>query len=333
MPAESVAHTANVPSATADRDRSDTAPQRLRLGTRASVLARWQADWVAAELRKLGVPVEMIPISTQGDVSSRPLGAIGGQGVFTKELQRALLDGAIDLAVHSLKDLPTERVAGLQLAAVPPRESTRDVLVSRLAATLDALPPTARVGTGSIRRRAQLLHARPDLQVAEIRGNVDTRLRKLDEGQYEAIVLAEAGLRRLGLGERITQILPAELMLSAVGQGALGIEARSDDGPTLQTLAFLDHPPTHRAVRAERALLAALGAGCLAPVGAWARMDGGQLQLDAVVLSPDGRERLSVCVSGPPDQAESLGQQAAADLLAQGAAELIGRLRVSSLRG
>lgn len=332
MPAESVAHTANVPSATADRGRSESAPQRLRLGTRASALARWQADWVAAELGKLGVPVEMIPISTQGDVSSRPLGAIGGQGVFTKELQRALLDGAIDLAVHSLKDLPTERVAGLQLAAVPPRESTRDVLVSRLAATLDALPPAARVGTGSIRRRAQLLHARPDLQVGEIRGNVDTRLRKLDEGQYEAIVLAEAGLRRLGLGERITQILPAELMLSAVGQGALGIEARSDDGPTLQTLALLDHPVTHCAVRAERALLAALGAGCLAPVGAWARMDGGQLQLDAVVLSPDGRERLSVRVSGPPDQAESLGQQAAAKLLAQGAAELIGLLRVSSRR-
>ncbi len=280
-------------------------------------MARWQADWVAAELNKLGVLVEMILISTQGDVSSRPLGAIGGQGVFTKELQRALLDGTIDLAVHSLKDLPTERAAGLQLAAVPERESTRDVLVSRVADSFSALPPGARIGTGSIRRRAQLLHARPDLQVSEIRGNVDTRLRKLDEGQYEAIVLAEAGLKRLGLGERITQILPTELMLSAVGQGALGIEARSDDAPTLKTLAQLDHPLTHSAVLAERALLAALRAGCLAPVGAWARLDADRLQLDAVVLSHDGRERLSVSVSGSREQAESLGQRAAADLLAR----------------
>jgi hydroxymethylbilane synthase len=332
MPSEAVDRAAHDPNTSADRDRNGTGTRRLRLGTRASALARWQADWVAAELGKLGVPVEMIHISTQGDVSSRPLGAIGGQGLFTKELQRALLDGSIDLAVHSLKDLPTERVPGLQLAAVPERESTRDVLVSNVADTLDALPPGARIGTGSIRRRAQLLHARPDLQVSEIRGNVDTRLRKLDEGQYEAIVLAEAGLRRLGWGERITQVLPIELMLSAVGQGALGIEARSDDGPTLQALAPLDHPVTHLAVLAERALLAALRAGCLAPVGAWARLAGGQLQLDAVVLSHDGRARLSAAASGPPEQAESLGQQAAADLLARGAAELIGASRGSQGR-
>lgn len=304
-----------------------TATPRLRLGTRASALARWQADWVAAELGKLGVDVEMIHVSTQGDVSSRPLGAIGGQGVFTKELQRALLCGDIDLAVHSLKDLPTERVPGLQLAAVPVRESTRDVLVSRVANRFAALPHSARVGTGSVRRRAQLLHARPDLQVTEIRGNVDTRLRKLDDGQYDAIVLAEAGLRRLGLGERIAQILPGELMLPAAGQGALGIEARSDDGPTLQTLAPLDHPATHSAVLAERALLTALHAGCLAPVGVWARVDGGQLQLDAVVLGHDGRERLSVSVLGSREDADSLGRQAAASLLAQGAAELMAASR------
>jgi len=327
MPRERADHAASAASPTADSSCNQTATPRLRLGTRASALARWQAEWVAAELGRRGVQVEMIHVSTQGDVSSRPLGAIGGQGVFTKELQRALLDGAIDLAVHSLKDLPTERVPGLQLAAVPERESTRDVLVSRLAGSLDALPERARIGTGSVRRRAQLLHARPDLQVSEIRGNVDTRLRKLDEGQYEAIVLAEAGLRRLGLGERITQILPYELMLPAAGQGALGIEARSDDAPSLQTLAQLDHPVTHAAVLAERALLTALHTGCLAPVGVWARVDGGQLQLDAVVLSHDGRERLSVSVAGPPEQAESLGQQAAADLLAQGAAQLIAASR------
>lgn len=306
---------------------NEAAAPRLRLGTRASALARWQADWVAAELAKLGVGVEMVHISTQGDVSSRPLGAIGGQGVFTKELQRALLDGAIDLAVHSLKDLPTEPVPSLQLAAVPARESTRDVLVSRVADDFEGLPLGARIGTGSIRRRAQLLHARPDLQVTEIRGNVDTRLRKLDEGQYEAIVLAEAGLRRLGLGERITQILPIDLMLSAVGQGALGIEARCDDDRTLQVLAQLDHPETHLAVLAERALLMALRAGCLAPVGAWARVDDDRLQLDAIVLSHDGRDRLSVSLSGPLGQAESLGQQAAADLLTQGAAQLIAASR------
>lgn len=315
------------PITTADSGGRETATPRLRLGTRSSALARWQADWVAAELGQLGVQVEMIPISTQGDVSSRPLGAIGGQGVFTKELQRALFDGAIDLAVHSLKDLPTERVPGLQLAAVPERESTRDVLVSRVAGSLAALPPGARIGTGSIRRRAQLLHARPDLQVSEIRGNVDTRLRKLDEGQYDAIVLAEAGLKRLGLGHRITQILPTELMLPAVGQGALGIEARSDDDGTLEILAPLDDADTHSAVLAERALLAALRAGCLAPVAAWARVVGDGLQLDAAVLSHDGRDRLSVSVAGPPEQAELLGHQAAADLSARGAAQLIAASR------
>ena len=302
---------------------SPTSAGPLRLGTRASALARWQADWVAGELSRLGVAVDMVHVSTQGDVSSRPLGAIGGQGLFTKELQRALLDGAIDLAVHSLKDLPTERVPGLRLAAVPERETVRDALLCRSADGLDALPPGARIGTGSIRRRAQLWHARPDLEILEIRGNVDTRLRKLDEGQYDAIVLAEAGLKRLGLQARITQLLPTELMLSAVGQGALGIEAREDDAGTLAILARLDDPATHAAVLAERQLLAALRAGCLAPVGAWARVAGDRLQLDAVVLSPDGRRRLSVTREGPCEQAETLGAEAAADLLGQGAEQLI----------
>lgn len=300
-----------------------SATHRLRLGTRASALARWQAEWVAGELTRVGAAIEMVHVSTQGDVSSRPLGTIGGQGVFTKELQRALLDGAIDLAVHSLKDLPTERVPGLRLAAVPERESTWDALICRTADSFSALPLGARIGTGSIRRRAQLLHARPDLEILEIRGNVDTRLRKLDEEQYDAIVLAEAGLKRLGLAQRITQILPPELMLSAVGQGALGIEAREGDDLTLEILAQLDDAPSHAAVLAERALLSALRAGCLAPVGAWARVADGRLQLDAVVLSHDGRHRISVSREGPCEQAESLGEQAAADLLAQGAEQLI----------
>jgi len=286
-------------------------------------LARWQADWVAGELARLGVAVEMVHVSTQGDVSSRPLGAIGGQGLFTKELQRALLDGAIDLAVHSLKDLPTEQVPGLRLAAVPARETVRDALICRAADGFESLPRGARIGAGSIRRRAQLWHARPDLEILEIRGNVDTRLRKLDEGQYDAIVLAEAGLKRLGLEQRITQLLPAELMLSAVGQGALGIEAREGDAGTLETLARLDDPATHAAVRAERKLLSDLRAGCLAPVGAWARVADGRLQLDAVVLSPDGRQRISVTREGVCEQAEALGAAAAAELLAQGAEQLI----------
>lgn len=304
-----------------------SATRRLRLGTRASALARWQADWVAAELAKRGVAIEMIHVATQGDVSSQPLGAIGGQGVFTKELQRALLDDAIDLAVHSLKDLPTERVPGLRLAAVPERESTRDALICRTADSFQALPLGARIGTGSIRRRAQLLHARPDLQILDIRGNVDTRLRKLDEEQYDAIVLAEAGLKRLGLAERITQLLPTELMLSAVGQGALGIEAREGDDPALEILAQLDDAPTHAAVLSERALLSALRAGCLAPVGARARVADGHLHLDAVVLSHDGRDRAAVSREGPSEAARQIGEQAAADLLAQGAAQWIAASR------
>ena len=306
---------------------SEAAAGPLHLGTRASALARWQAEWVAAQLARRGVHVELVHVATQGDVSARPLGAIGGQGVFTKELQRALLDGAIDLAVHSLKDLPTDRVPGLCLAAVPERESTRDVLICRDADRFEALPAGACIGTGSVRRRAQLLYARPDLEIRDIRGNVDTRLRKLDEGQYDAIVLAEAGLNRLGLAHRTTQVLPVEVMLPAASQGALGLETRDDDGSTIRALAALDDPLAHAAVRAERALLAALQTGCLAPVGVWVRAADGGLQLDAVVLDRDGRQRVSVSQSGPREQAEALGQQAAAALLAQGAAALIAAAR------
>jgi hydroxymethylbilane synthase len=286
-------------------------------------LARWQAEWVAAELGKLGVEVEMVPITTQGDVSTRPLGAIGGQGLFTKEIQRALLDRAGDVAVHSLKDLPTEPVPGLRLAAVPERESTRDVLVSNLADSIEALPPGARVGTGSTRRRAQLLHARPDLRVLDIRGNVDTRLRKLDEGLYDAIILAEAGLRRLGFQQRIQQVIPRDMMLHAVGQGALGIEARADDPQTLEILAHLDHAETHAAVLAERAMLATLRGGCLAPVGAWGRIEEGRLLLDGVVLSNDGSRRVHASAAGALEDAELVGQEVARRLLADGAAGLI----------
>ena len=302
----------------------------FRLGTRSSALARWQAEWVATRLTELGAAVELVPISTRGDRQQvGPIAAIrGGDGVFTKELQRALLASEIDLAVHSLKDLPTEPVAGLTLGAVPERGPTGDVLVCREAKSLDELPPGATVGTGSLRRRAQLWHVRPDLKMVDVRGNVDTRLRKVREGEFDALVLAEAGLHRLGLDAHITQRLPREIMLPAVGQGALGIECRADDARTREAIAPLDHAATHAAVRAERALLRAIMGGCLAPVAAWGRIEGdGLLHLDAVVLSGDGRTRLTAAGNATPAEAETLGQALAENLLAQGAAALIDACR------
>lgn len=302
-----------------------TAGAALRLGTRASPLARWQAEWVAAELGRQGVSVELVPISTQGDRQrSGPIGAIGVEGVFTKELQRALLASEIDLAVHSLKDLPTDPVAGLGLAATPRRGPHCDALVSLKAASLDDLPKGAVVGTGSLRRRSQLWNLRPDLRMADIRGNVETRLRKLQEGEFDALILAEAGLTRLGLAEHIRQVLSPELMTPAVGQGALGIEARLDDAETVQRLAPLNDPATHNAVLAERAMLAALHGGCLAPVGAWGRpLPDGQLGLTGVVLSADGQQRLFAEIKGDPHEAAELGKAVAADLILQGATDLI----------
>src|SRR5436305_191742 len=211
----------------------------LRIGTRASALARWQSEWVAARLEERGIAVELVPITTQGDVKSGPLAQIGGQGLFTKEIQRALLDEKIDLAVHSCKDLPTAEIEGLVIAAVPERESTADVLLCSKASTIQSLSPQARVGTGSLRRQAQLLHLRPDLIVEDIRGNVETRLRKLEEGKFDAIVLAEAGLKRLGLADGIAHVIPRRDMLPAVGQGALAIETRAGDEQTQSLLAPL----------------------------------------------------------------------------------------------
>lgn len=305
----------------------------LRLGTRGSPLARWQADWVAARLGELGITVELIPITTHGDRTQgeqQAIATFGGQGVFTKEIQQALLEERIDLAVHSLKDLPTEPVPSLCLAAVPARGPTNDVLLSHDGRALADLPQGALIGTGSVRRQAQLLHVRPDLRMAEIRGNVDTRLRKLDEGQFEAIVLAEAGLRRLELHQRVQQILPTTVMLPAVGQGALGLETRTDDSVTRSLLEPLNDPGTQAAVTAERALLAALRGGCLAPVGALATVanDRATLSLHAVVLSPDGSKRLSASATGVTTSADVLGRSAAEELLRQGAAELIAAARM-----
>jgi hydroxymethylbilane synthase len=321
----------------------------LRIGTRASALARWQADWVADRLRGRGQAAEIIEIVTRGDQAAAPLGFLGETGVFTSEIQRALLARDVDLAVHSLKDLPTEPVAGLILAATPPRESPADVIVlpaidatgrpasNRGALTgqslhdaLAVVPRGARVGTGSLRRQAQLRHIRPDLRLLDVRGNVDTRLRKLDEGQFDALVLAEAGLTRLGLTRRISQVLSPVIMLPAIGQGALGIECRADDETTRAALVPLDDAATRAAVLAERAMLAHLRGGCLAPIGGWGRIDDDALLLTAVVLSPDGRQRLEAHESAPSvdaPHAERLGRRVAEALLAQGAAELIAESR------
>jgi len=302
----------------------------LRIGTRGSALARWQSDWVAAELRRRGHDVELVYIVTAGDQQQQaPIGAMGSLGLFTKEIQRALLEGRIDLTVHSLKDLPTEEVPGLVLTAVPPRAPVADAWLSRDGTAWADVPPGARVGTGSLRRRAQLLHVRPDLKMLDIRGNVDTRLRKLREGQFDAIVLAEAGLRRLGLDDQITGLLPGDMMLPAIGQGALGLETRADDETSRAALAALNDPATHAAVAAERALLARLRGGCLAPIAAWGRCVAGQLLLHGRVLSADGRVKLeaSAAVAATaalsPAEGAALGQGVADDLLRQGAAGVI----------
>ena len=275
-------------------------------------------------MTRLGALVEMVPITTSGDRQQwQSVAAMGGQGVFTKEIQSALLAGEIDLAVHSLKDLPTEEVPGLCLAAVPDRAPSADVLVCREHGSLESLPEGALIGSGSLRRRAQLLYHRSDLRVEPIRGNVDTRLRKLDRGEYDAIVLAEAGLRRLGLAQRITQVLGPDVCLSAVGQGALGMETRASHQAARDLLEELDHSPTHTAVLAERAMLEALAGGCLAPIAALARVDGGRLTLRGRVLARDGSKRIDGSAEGAPADAEHLGRRTADALIAQGARELI----------
>jgi hydroxymethylbilane synthase len=301
----------------------------IRIATRASALALWQANHVADLLRRSapGRPVELVEVSTSGDQDVlQPLSQMGGVGVFTREVQRAVLDGRADLAVHSLKDLPTEPVAGLTLAGVPARGPRFDVLVLPQGTTcegLDELPDGARIGTGSLRRRAQLLHRRPDLVMAEVRGNVETRLRKLDDGQYDALVLAEAGLRRLGLAERISLVLGPPLMLPAAGQAAIGIECRADDMEMRAVLAAISGVRTFAEVTAERACLAELRAGCHAPVGVVSQVEQGRLALEAIVLSADGRERIAADGAGDPDAPADVGRDVARELVRQGAGRLI----------
>jgi len=306
----------------------------FRLGTRASALARWQAHWVAGQFAARGIAVELVPMTTSGDrlqTSTAPIPiAATGMGIFTKEIQKALLADEVDLAVHSLKDLPTEKVPGLMLAAVPVRASVADVLVSSQADSIEGLRPQAIVGTGSLRRRAQLLHLRPDLVVTDLRGNVDTRLSKLERGDYDAIILAEAGLERLGLAEASRYPIPLEKMLPAIGQGALGIECREDDEATRRALAIIDDSPSHRAVLAERAMLTALHGGCMAPIGGWACIVGESLVLSGRVLSTDGRECLDAKQPGSLNHPEALGRIVAQDPPPPGAARLIDAARFAS---
>jgi hydroxymethylbilane synthase len=301
-----------------------TAP--LRIGTRGSKLALWQATFVGDQLRaKRGATsVELVEVETAGDqVREAPLSQIGGDGLFTKAIQQALLAGAVDVAVHSLKDLPTQTVAGLVLAAVPPRGSSGDAFVSRKHARFDELPMGAVVATSSLRRRAQALQRRPDLRLVNIRGNVETRLAKLVEGDLDGLILAQAGLERLGRADAITELLDPSWMLPAIGQGALGLECRGEDVATRQLLASLDHPPTHQTVLAERAFLRTLGGGCLVPIGAVTAIDGGVLNLRGVVLASDGQGRVEGTISGLAADAEKLGGQLAAKLLERGAREIL----------
>lgn len=301
---------------------------RIRIATRGSKLAMWQSNWVADQLREQGAEVELVEIVTSGDAQQTgPIAAVGLQGVFTKEVQAAVLAGDADIAVHSLKDLPTEQVAGLQLGAVPKREEVADALVSNQFKSLAELPIGARVGTGSTRRHSQLKSLRPDLQVLGIRGNVDTRLRKLDDGEYDAILLAAAGLRRLGWADRIVELLHPPVMLPAVGQGALGLECRVDDSVAGELLGHLNHTPTHQAVIAERAMLALLHGGCSAPVGAWGRVEDGQLVLDGLVANLEGTEVLKATATSSLDAVQQLGEQVAEQLLKQGAAKIIAATR------
>ena len=296
----------------------------LRLGTRASALALWQANHIADRLRALNRDVVLVEIETAGDqVRDVPLAQIGGEGVFTKAIQQALLDQRVDIAVHSLKDLPTFPVEGLILAAVPERGATGDAFVSRKYSSFASLPAGATLATSSMRRKSQILHRRPDLKLVDIRGNVETRIRKMADGAADGLVLAEAGLTRLGLRSEIREVLDPAWMLPAVGQGALGLECRSDDAPTREVLAKLDHEDTHRAVLAERALLRALGGGCQMPVGAVTKVAGEELSLRAAVVAPDGSRRIEDHIQGTAEAPEDLGRELASRLLSQGARELL----------
>jgi hydroxymethylbilane synthase len=304
----------------------------LRIATRKSQLALWQAEHVAALLRAAhaGLEVTLVPVVTQGDrIQDRSLAAIGGKGLFIKELEVALEERRADIAVHSMKDMPGDLPDGLMIAAVLERADARDALVAKEITRLDALPRAARVGTSSLRRQAQLLAARPDLRIEALRGNVDTRLRRLDSGEMSAIVLACAGLIRLGLAARITAPLDPKVCLPAVSQGVIGIECRGADVRTLALVRVLNHVPTRIAMDSERAFAQRLGGSCQSPVAAHATLEGRHLMLDGLVAEPDGSRLLRDTLSGSVDEPAALGRELAERILRAGAGPLLERLRTA----
>jgi len=294
----------------------------LRIGTRGSLLAKWQAEFIRKRLfAAAGVEAEIVIIKTAGDrMQQAPLTQIGGKGIFIKELEEALLEESIDLAVHSVKDIPTDTPSRLMFPAVCRRDDVRDCLVG---STLANLRQGARVGTSSLRRQAQVLHIRPDLDFRDLRGNVDTRLRKVESGEYDAILLAKAGLDRLGVSQRIAEVLSPEVCMPAVGQGAIAVECRLKDKETADILAPLDDAETRTAIIAERALLAALQGGCQVPLGAWARIERDELVLEACVCSVDGVQYVKQRATAPPDQAAALGEHMARLLIEAGAQSIL----------
>jgi len=301
----------------------------IRIATRKSPLAMWQAEHVAAELRRIhpGLQVELLGMSTQGDkILDTPLAKIGGKGLFIKELEQGMLEGAADIAVHSMKDVPVELPEGLHLAVIMQREDPRDAFVSSRYANLDELPEGACVGTASLRRQSQLLESRPDLVIKSLRGNVNTRLRKLDEGEYDAIILAAAGLIRLGFESRIRARIGPERSLPAIGQGAVGIECRRDDRAINELLAPLHHPDTAACVRAERAMNHRLNGGCQVPIAGYAMLESGHLWLRGLVGDPDGSRIIRGEVEGSVDEAEQMGAGLAGKLLEWGADEILSAL-------
>jgi hydroxymethylbilane synthase len=296
------------------------------IGSRGSPLALLQAGYIAKRLSQHAphISVEIVPIRTKGDqVQDLPLADIGEKGLFVKELQKALLAGRVHLAVHSLKDLPTDMPPGLTIGAVSPREDPRDVLISSQGQTLDQLPAGARLGTSSRRRAAQLLHCRGDLPILDLRGNLDTRLRKLDQGLYEAIVVAAAGVHRLGLESRITQYLPPEVCLPSPGQGAIAVEVREEDVSTRELLTSINDPVAYRTTGAERSFLARLGGGCQVPVGAYAREEGEELTLLGMVASIDGTSLIRSSARGPRERWREIGEELAERILELGAGDIL----------
>ncbi|MGB5131736.1 MAG: hydroxymethylbilane synthase [Steroidobacteraceae bacterium] len=307
----------------------------LRIATRRSPLALWQAEHVAARLRSThpGLAVRLLPMVTEGDrIQDRALAGAGGKGLFIKELEAAILAGQADLAVHSMKDVPAALLDGMAIAAVLERADPRDAFVSNLHASFADLPKGARVGTSSLRRQCQLKHTRPDLEIVVLRGNVETRLRKLDHGDFAAVLLATAGLERLGLGERIRERIAPERMLPAVGQGVIGVECQSRDSRVRSLLAPLDHPATRRCLNAERALAARLGGSCQSPIAGYATQAGDRIELRGLVGMPDGSRVIADRIGGPADDAVKLGTALAERLLAAGAEAMLKSLAMEAGR-